>query len=327
MEAAVFERPGLEFLKLIDVEEPKITDHDVLIRLKVAGVNPIDYRAVSGGVEVKPLPHIPEAELSGVVERIGNHVTNIKEGDRVIVYSRVFDGTCDLCLNQSEMLCRNGGIIGVVTNGGFAEYISVPERNVFKIPDEMDWDLAASLSISILTAFHALKEASLKVNDWLIVFGASGNTGMMALQFGKKIGASVIGVSKQHWITNFGADYVIGDYDKVVERVDEITEGRMADVVLNSLGVKTWDSSFASVGVNGRLVTFGSLTGADVKLNIQSLYYKQIKLIGATGGNRKELQEILTTFSAKDLKVKVWKRFSIQDARHYLIKVESEEFC
>jgi NADPH:quinone reductase-like Zn-dependent oxidoreductase len=117
------------------------------------------------------------------------------------------------------------------------------------------------------------------------------------------------------------------DYDKVVEKIDEITEGRMADVVLNSLGVKTWDRSFASVGVNGRLVTFGSLTGADVKLNIQSLYYKQIKLIGSTGGNRKELQEILTTFSAKDLKVKVWKRFSIQDARHYLIKVESEEFC
>jgi D-arabinose 1-dehydrogenase-like Zn-dependent alcohol dehydrogenase len=102
----------------------------------VAGVNPIYFRAVSGGVDVKPLPHIPGAELSGVVERIGNHVTNIKEGDRAIAYSRVFDGTCDLCLNQSEMLCKNGGIIGVATNGGFAEYISVPDRNVFKIPEK-----------------------------------------------------------------------------------------------------------------------------------------------------------------------------------------------
>ena len=63
-------------------------DHDVLIRVKVAEVNPIDYRAVSGGVEVKPLPNIPGAELSGVVERIGNHVTNVKEGDRAIVCSR-----------------------------------------------------------------------------------------------------------------------------------------------------------------------------------------------------------------------------------------------
>jgi NADPH:quinone reductase-like Zn-dependent oxidoreductase len=69
VKAAIFKRPGLEFLNLIDVEEPKITDHDVLIRVKVAGVNPIDYRAVSGWVEVKPFPDIPGAELSGVVER------------------------------------------------------------------------------------------------------------------------------------------------------------------------------------------------------------------------------------------------------------------
>ena len=67
MKAVIFKRPGLEFLKLIDVEEPKISDHDVLIRVKVAGVNPIDYRAVSGAVEVKPLPHIPGSELVGVV--------------------------------------------------------------------------------------------------------------------------------------------------------------------------------------------------------------------------------------------------------------------
>ena len=67
----------------------------------------------------------------------------------------------------------------------------------------------------------------------------------------------------------------------------------MADVVLNSLGIGTWDSSFASVGINGRWVAFGGLTGADVKLNVQSLYSKQIKLIGSTGGTRKELQELI----------------------------------
>jgi D-arabinose 1-dehydrogenase-like Zn-dependent alcohol dehydrogenase len=99
----------------------------------------------------------------------------------------------------------------------------------------------------------------------------------------------------------------------------------MADVALNSLGVKTWDRSFASVGVNGRLVTFGILTGADVKLNIQSLYSKQIKLIGATGGNRIELQELLTSFSAKHLIVKVWKKFSIQDAKKALEALSAKE--
>ena len=75
------------------------------------------------------------------------------------------DGTCDMCLNQSEMLCRNGGKeIGLVTNGGFAEYIAVPEKNVFKIPDDMQWELAASIPVTTLTPYHALKQAALKID-------------------------------------------------------------------------------------------------------------------------------------------------------------------
>ena len=72
----------------------------------------------------------------------------------------VFDGTCDMCLNGYEMLCRSGGIIGIVTNGGFAEYVSVPEKNVFKIPNDIEWELAASLPVTTITPYHALKEGS-----------------------------------------------------------------------------------------------------------------------------------------------------------------------
>ena len=89
------------------------------------------------------------------------------------------------------------------------------------------------------------------------------------------------------------------------EQVKEITEGRMADVVLDSLGVRTWDSSFACVGMNGRWVTFGGLTGADVKLNVQSMYTKQIKLIGSTGGTRKDMHELIA--NSKELKVSMEK--------------------
>ena len=296
MKAAVFETPGLENLKVIDnAEEPRISDHDVLIKVKVAGVNPIDHIVASGSLpKVDPVPHIPGAESSGIIEELGSYVNNsqLKKGDRVVVHNKVFDGTCDMCLDGLDMLCRNGGLIGAITNGGFAEYISVPERNVFKIPDNLDWDVAASLPVTSLTPYHALNEASLKINEYLLVFGASGNTGMIAVQLGKKMGAKVIAVSKDNWIkSEFGADYIISDYDKVAENVKEITQDKMADVVLNSLGVGTWDSSFASVGVNGRWVAFGGLTGADVKLNVQSLYSKQIKLIGSTGGTRKEMQE------------------------------------
>jgi NADPH:quinone reductase-like Zn-dependent oxidoreductase len=328
MKAAVFETPGLENLRVIDdVEEPKISDHDVLIQVKVAGVNPIDHFVASGALpRVEPLPHIPGAESCGIVEKLGNHVNNseIKKGDRVVVHNKMFDGTCDMCLGGLDMLCRNGGLIGAITNGGFAEYISVPERNVFKIPDTLDWDIAASLPVTSLTPYHALKEASLKLNEYLLVFGASGNTGMIAVQLGKKMGAKVIAVSKDDWIkSEFGADYVISDYDKVAENVKEITQGKMADVVMNSLGVGTWDSSFSSVGVNGRWVAFGGLTGADVKLNVQSLYSKQIKLIGSTGGTRKEMQELIDI--SPKLKVRVWKKFDLENVKEALQELFAKE--
>jgi NADPH:quinone reductase-like Zn-dependent oxidoreductase len=335
MKAAIFEKPGLENLRVTDnTEQPKISDHDILIKVKMAGVNPIDSFVVSGALpKLNPLPHIPGAESTGIVEEVGSHVnssndgsTNIKKGDTVVVHNKVFDGTCDMCLNGLDMLCRNGGLIDAITNGGFVEYIAVPERNVFKIPDDMDWDLAASLPVTSLTPYHALKEASLKVNEFLLVFGASGNTGMVAVQLGKKMGAKVIGVSKDNWIkTDFGADYIISDYGKVVENVKDITEGKMADVVVNSLGIGTWDSSFASVGINGRWVAFGGLTGADVKLNVQALYSKQIKLIGSTGGTRKELQELIDISSSKQLKVRIWKKFDLKDAKEALQSLFAKE--
>ena len=330
MRAAIFETPGLDNLKVIDnAEEPKIKDHDVLIKIKTAGVNPIDNIVVSGMLpQIVPFPHIPGAESSGVVEQIGSHVSNdnLKVGDRVVVHNKVFDGTCDMCLNGLDMICRNGGLIGAITNGGFAEYISVPERNVFKVPDDLNWDVAASLPVASLTPYHALNEASVKLNEFLLVFGASGSTGMIAVQLAKKMGARVIAVSRDNWIkTDFGADHVINDYDKVVEQVKEITRGNMAEVVMNSLGIGTWQSSVESVGINGRLVTFGGLTGADVKLNVQSLYRKQIKIIGSTGGTRKELQDLITIASKEGLKVKVWKKFKLDEVKEALQALFAKE--
>jgi NADPH:quinone reductase-like Zn-dependent oxidoreductase len=272
---------------------------------------------------VRPIPHIPGAEVSGIVDEIGSEVSRLKKGDRVVIHNKVFDGICDMCLSGLDMICRNGGLISVITNGGFAEYIVVPQRNVFKIPDDMDWDLAASLPVTVLTPFHALNEACMKINEFLLVFGATGNTGMIATQLGKRMGARVIAVSKEEWVRDFGADYIIHEYDRIVEQVREITSGKMADVVLNSLGVKTWDSSFESTGINGRLVSFGGLTGADVKLNIQSLYSRQIKLIGSTGGTRKELRDLIDNHDK--LQLKKWKRFdldNVQEALHALFSKE-----
>jgi NADPH:quinone reductase-like Zn-dependent oxidoreductase len=151
----------------------------------------------------------------------------------------------------------------------------------------------------------------------------------MAIQFGKKMGAKVIAVSKDEWVKDFGADYVIADYDKVTQKVNEFTQGKMIDVVLNSLGVGTWDSSFASVGVKGRWITFGGLTGPEVKLNVQSLYSNHIKLIGSTGGTRKDFREIIDM--SKELKVECGKSSSSMKPnkhyRHYLPRKGMVELC
>jgi NADPH:quinone reductase-like Zn-dependent oxidoreductase len=103
-----------------------------------------------------------------------------------------------------------------------------------------------------------------------------------------------------------------------VEQVKEITGGKMADVVLNSIGVRAWDSSIASVGINGRWVTFGGLTGADVNLNVQNLYRKHISLIGSTGGTRYELRELIDIASREDMKIKVWKKFKLDETKEAL---------
>lgn len=328
MKAAVFSKPGIENLRVQEYPEPEIGDHDVLIKVKMAGVNPIDYFTVSGNrglkgqalpIKVEPLPHIPGSEVTGTVDRFGKHVERFTKGDRVIVYNRLFDGTCDMCLNSCEMLCRSKiveGLIGVNTNGGFAEYVSVPEKNLFIVPNSLEWETAASIPITALTPFHALKEASLRANESLLVFGASGNTGMLAIQLGKKIGSYVVAISGKKWLKDFGADYVIADAEKISSDVDRITDGKLADVVLNALGNDMWEKSFKVLGIKGRLITFGVLTGNEVKLDVHSLYSKHIRIIGCTGGSRSELQELIG-FS-KELRIKVWKKFKLEEAKEAL---------
>jgi NADPH:quinone reductase-like Zn-dependent oxidoreductase len=295
-------------------KDPEIGTHDVMIRVKIAGVNPVDYYTVNN-LKVNPLPHIPGVEFAGKVAKVGEHVKSVKPGDRVTIYGRIFDGTCDMCMMGYETLCRNGGRIGVDTNGGWAEYIVVEEKYVFKLPDEYSWELGSSLTVAALTAYHALKEADLRPSQTLVIFGASGNTGMFLVQLGKKFGAKVIAVSRKQWLKDFGADLVVG-YEDAEDKVREFTNGRMADVVVNSLGEKFWDKSFSVVGVKGKIVTFGTLLGAEVKVNLSQLYSKHVSILGVNRGNRKDFVESLEL--CKDCKVKIWKTFDLSNGQEAL---------
>ena len=321
MKALVFDQPGIENLKMTEVKEPKPERGQVLIKVKMAGVNPIDALVVTV-IPSNPMPHIPGGEFAGTVEEVGDGVTSIKPGDRVTVYSRMFDGNCDMCLSESENLCRNGFIISVGSNGGFSEYTVVEEKNVVKIGDEISREMAASLPVAALTPYHALNRAELVRGENFVAFGASGNTGLFALQFAKERGATVVAVSSKAWVSGYGADYLV-PRESVQAEVARITSNKMADVVLNSLGESVWENSCSILGTDGSLVSFGVLTGKNVALDLGSLYSKQVKLIGSTGGTMKEFVDLVA--NANRYKVRVWKKFGLEEGAEAIRALRSKE--
>lgn len=186
----------------------------------------------------------------------------------------------------------------------------------------MNWAIAASLPVAALTPYHALNRAGLSRGESLVVFGASGNTGMFATQVGKQRGAKVFAVSSKDWVTDLGADRVFGYSDAKLE-LEEATGGLKADVVLNSIGEKTWGKGIDCLGVNGRLVSFGALTGSNVALSINALYSNQQKIIGSTGGTRKEFKDLVSL--SRNLDIKVWRVFSLEEGAEALRALTSAE--
>lgn len=329
MKALFFDKPGIENLIFGDYQLPDVGDDEVLVETKCTSVNPIDYYAVTGihgingpAMKINPYPHIAGSEIAGTVKRKGKRVNNtIREGDRVIIYNRIFDGTCKYCKNNQQMLCENGGMIGISINGGFAEYLTVPQHNIIKIPDDLDWELASALPISGLTAYNAIQESGLKSDENLVVFGGSGNTGLFCSQIGKIISAITISLSSKPWIKEYGADYVLPIDENLREKIFEITNGTMADVVINSLGEKTWAKGMDVVGKLGRIITFGVLTGGNLLIDGRLLYNKQITVKGTTGGSVEGLLNLIEMAKEQNIRTKVWKRYSLEDSRTAIEKV------
>ena len=320
MKAWVLSKNGLENLNLKEVEKPKIKAGQVLVKVKAAGLNPIDSMVI----DIIPVnsEKIPGAEFAGEIEEVGEGVKELKKGDRVSIYNRYFDGTCSYCKSGNEMLCENGYIFSIGSNGGLAEYIAIDEKNAFKLPDSVNFELAASLPVAALTSYNALERTKAQKNEFVVVIGASGNTGVFALQFAKMLGANTIAISSKGWVKDFGADYVIG-YENALEEIRKITNSHMADVVIESIGEKFWDLGYSLLSKNGRMVAFGTETGSNAKIDISQLYSKQLSILGATGGSVKQFSEVVN--KSKDLKVKVWKKFNFQETKEAFKENNSRE--
>jgi alcohol dehydrogenase len=303
MKAAVVSEPfGVDHLKIEEVEAPVAREGEVLVRVTRAGLNPVDVNVIRKKIlyNLKPVPHIPGSEAVGTVEEDSG---SFKKGQRVIIYPRIFDGTCEMCLSGREYMCQNGGIFGVASNGGYCEMVSVPYRNVMPYSGEISEDTASGLSVGALTAYHALKRVRAEAHNSILVYGASGNTGIFAIQLAGIMGMEVSAVSGKPWISDYINGTLFDEYSKV---------SGTYDIVMNSLGAEHFKGSMEHVAPGGSLVTFGVLTGSATELDIGSVYTRERSVIGATGGTRKELQEILGIMKNHEIRMPVEKTLPLE---------------
>ena len=310
MKAYVMDKFGIENIEIKEVKEPSSTKGFVKVSPVMAGINPLDYNVIAGKVlyGIQPMPHIPGSEILAVVKEDNG---KFKKGDRVVVYNRIYDGTCEYCISGREYLCSNGGIYGVVSNGGFAETLLIREENLFRVPDMISDEVAVSFPIAAMTPYHALKEAGARAGQSLMVYGASGNTGIFAMQLANIMGMKVFAVSTKGYLDEYGATETF--------QAEKIPENFKADIVINPLGGELFSKSLAHVQKRGKLITFGVLNGRETTIDIGRIYTNELSIMGSTGGSRKDMKELIDLASERKLKVKIDRIFKHDELKDALV--------
>ncbi|MFN7065218.1 MAG: zinc-binding dehydrogenase [Aquificaceae bacterium] len=323
MRAVVFEDfGGVENLKLVeDFPVPEIKEDEVLIRVRAVALNHLDLWVRKGSLAVKPqLPHILGSDVSGVVERVGSLVKDIKEGDEVVVAPGLSCGHCHECQSGMDNHCKDYDILGLRSKGGYGQYVKVPSRNVIRKPSGMNFEEASSYPLTFLTVWNALvNKAGIKPYHRVLLWGGSSGVGVAGIQIAKLFGAFVIATvgsqEKAKRCRELGADVVIDHYqENVVKRVREsFKEG--VDIVMDHVGSQTFWKSVECLRRGGRLVFFGSTTGSETKIDIRYIFVREIELFGVYMGPRADLFKITELFERGLLKPIVDKVFPLEEAQ------------
>ena len=270
-------------LVLDEVARPQPGPGQVLVRVTHSGVCGTDYKIYNGSIRV-PYPLIPGHEMAGELVDVGNTRGGPAVGDRVIIDPETYDGTCFYCQKGLTNLCPNGTLIGRDVNGGFAEYLMVPATQVFKLPDSID-DRTAPMIQVLTTCLHAQRQVEIFPGDTVAVIGL-GVTGQLHVQLAKARGARVIGITrsaeKRAMAEKLGADVTIPGGDNVIEQLRELTEGRGADLTIETTGVlKQLEHSVHMTRYGGKVLMFGIYTAKEGALPFYDLYFKEVSLISA----------------------------------------------
>jgi len=321
---------GPEVLKYEDVPEPQTRKDQVLIKVEACALNHLDLWIRKGLPGVK-LPHINGSDVAGDIAEVGEYISDLKVGQRVLLAPMTFCGHCQACTSGQQSLCRQFSVLGYLNDGGNCEYITVPRVNVIPIPDELTYDEAASVPLVFLTAWHMLvTRAQIKPGQFVLVLGAGSGVGSAAIQIGKLFNCRVITTagdeSKLERGRELGADYTIHHYQqKISEEVKKITAKAGVDVVFEHVGKATWDESLKSLKAGGTLVSCGATTGPDVSMDLRFFYSRQLSLLGSFMGTMGDLLEVLKFVFNGRLKPVVDKTYPMREARAAHERMEKRE--
>jgi 2-desacetyl-2-hydroxyethyl bacteriochlorophyllide A dehydrogenase len=285
-------------LEMFELPVPEIGDREVLVRVRSAGICHSDVHYRAGKSPVRPLPLTLGHEVAGIVEAVGKATRRIKPGDRVVLNYMVTCGDCMYCNSGNEQFCTSGLMIGHYTNGGYADYIAVPERGVLGLPDEISFEQGATLMCASATSFHALRKARLQAGETLAVFGAGG-LGMSAIQLGYILGAmQVFAVdvqpSKLQLAERYGAIPIDARQDNPSEQIRKKTGGRGVDVAIELIGIaETMQQALRSLAIQGRVVIVGI---GDQPLSVNpytELIGPEVEIIGSNDHLLQELPHLI----------------------------------
>jgi propanol-preferring alcohol dehydrogenase len=285
-------------LELQDIPIPETGTDDVLVRVKAAGICHSDAHYRAGTSPVCPLPMTLGHEVAGVVERVGDAVTHLKPGDRVCLHYMVTCGHCKYCNEGREQFCTSGTMIGKYRNGGYAEYIGIPARSVFALPDEIPFEHGAIIMCSSATSFHALYKARLQPGEAVAVFGVGG-LGMSAVQLAYALGALCvyavdINEAKLALAQQFGAIPVNAHIADPVEQIRQHTGGRGVDVALELIGLPlTMRQAVQSLAVQGRAALAGITQQSFEVTPYHELINREAEVIGVSDHLAQELPLLL----------------------------------
>ncbi|MHB1261784.1 MAG: zinc-binding dehydrogenase [Thermoplasmatota archaeon] len=333
MKAAYFESHGkLDVLKVGDLPNPPLGEHDVRLRVKACALNHLDIFVREGWPGLKlPLPHIGGTDLAGVVVEVGAAAKGVKVGDEVLVNPGL---NSEAGPDGEQRIPDQPSIVGETRWGGLAEECVVPATHVLPKPDNLSWEEAAALPLAAITAMQMVKrKGRVKRGDKVLVVGAGGGVAVMAVQIAKALGAWVCattgGPEKVAKVRKLGADHVI-DYkaDPEWSKAAFLASGKTGyDVVIDSSGQATFKGSVRALRNGGRLVICGSTTGPLGELDLRVIFWKQLSILGSTMGVPQDLKDALQMVRSGHLRVFVDSVWSLDQVVEAQAKMErSEQF-